>query len=160
VGLSRHRPCEGEREWISRALDGELSEFEGVLLDAHLERCAECRAFYADAHGFTTALRAAPLESPETPLRVVSEHRSPRRLVPAIHIAAAACVAAALFLTVGSLPQRTESEVAAPPAEPAGLSGTVPSVNEYVIGIWRDDLAARRLAILPKDGTVKPPLLA
>lgn len=67
-------------------LDGELSELEGALLDAHLARCAGCRAV-ADGFGAsTTALRSAPLER-IAPV-AVDRARSPRRLLAAIAVAA------------------------------------------------------------------------
>jgi predicted anti-sigma-YlaC factor YlaD len=45
-------------------MDSELSEFELVLLEAHLQRCDECRAFGQTITGLTQALRAVPMESP------------------------------------------------------------------------------------------------
>lgn len=54
--------CARARFWASLRIDGELSELEGALLDAHLARCADCRAVADGFGGLTTALRAAPLE--------------------------------------------------------------------------------------------------
>ena len=54
--------CERARFWASLRLDGELSELEGALLDAHLARCAGCRAIADGFAASTTALRSAPLE--------------------------------------------------------------------------------------------------
>jgi anti-sigma factor RsiW len=56
--------CARACEWASLRLDDQLSEFEEVLLEAHLARCAECRAFAASISGLTGALRGAPLEEP------------------------------------------------------------------------------------------------
>jgi predicted anti-sigma-YlaC factor YlaD len=78
--------CERARFWASLRLDGELSELEGALLDAHIARCAGCRAV---ADGFatsTTALRSAPLKR-VAPI-VVEFPRSPRRLLATIAVAA------------------------------------------------------------------------
>ena len=78
--------CERARFWASLRLDGELSELEGALLDAHLARCAECRAL-ADGFGAsTTALRSAPLER-LAPV-ALDLPRSPRRLLATIAVAA------------------------------------------------------------------------
>lgn len=55
--------CTRARFWASLRVDGELSELEGALLDAHLARCADCREFQAAATGSATLLRTAPLES-------------------------------------------------------------------------------------------------
>jgi predicted anti-sigma-YlaC factor YlaD len=78
--------CERARLWASLRLDGELSELEGALLDAHLARCAGCRAV-ADGFGAsTTALRSAPLER-LAPV-ALDLPRSPRRLLATIAVAA------------------------------------------------------------------------
>jgi Putative zinc-finger len=55
-------PCERTRAAISAALDHELSELESVRVRKHVERCASCKAFQADAERYATALRTAPLE--------------------------------------------------------------------------------------------------
>src|SRR3982750_544252 len=56
--------CERVCEWASLRLDDQLSDFEEVLLEAHLARCAGCRDFAASVLGLTQALRAAELEQP------------------------------------------------------------------------------------------------
>ncbi|HEY8647391.1 MAG TPA: zf-HC2 domain-containing protein [Gaiellaceae bacterium] len=78
--------CERARFWASLRLDGELSELEGALLEAHLARCAGCRAV-ADGFGASaTALRSAPLER-VAPV-AVDLPRTPRRLLATIAVAA------------------------------------------------------------------------
>jgi predicted anti-sigma-YlaC factor YlaD len=62
------------RGWISAELDGELSEFESILLHGHLVGCDSCMAFKHDAAAFAGALRDAPLESMSRPV-VVSRRR-------------------------------------------------------------------------------------
>ncbi|HVN60370.1 MAG TPA: zf-HC2 domain-containing protein [Gaiellaceae bacterium] len=99
------RNCDRARAWVSLRLDGELSELEGYMLDSHLVRCAACRAFAADAAGFTTALRAAELVPLERDVSLPTGRRTMRRTVQ--FGAAAALVAAAvglgsLFGAVGS----------------------------------------------------------
>jgi predicted anti-sigma-YlaC factor YlaD len=56
--------CARASEWVSLRLDGQLSEFEELLLEAHLSRCSGCRAFAANVTGLTQALRASALEQP------------------------------------------------------------------------------------------------
>ena len=68
--------CERAREWASLRADGELSELESALLDAHLCRCAPCRSFAGGAEELTAALRAARLERP-APLALVLPQRRP-----------------------------------------------------------------------------------
>jgi predicted anti-sigma-YlaC factor YlaD len=80
---------------ISAALDGELSEFESLLLRAHLVGCDSCGEFEASAQISTTALRAAPFEPLTRPLVLPSKRRHALGLrVPS---AAAAAVVMVIF---------------------------------------------------------------
>jgi predicted anti-sigma-YlaC factor YlaD len=56
--------CARACQQLSLRMDSELSEFELVLLDAHLRRCPDCRAFGESITGVTNALRSVPLERP------------------------------------------------------------------------------------------------
>jgi predicted anti-sigma-YlaC factor YlaD len=78
--------CERARFWASLRLDGELSELEGALLDAHIAGCAGCRAVADGFAASTTALRSASLKR-VAPV-VVQLPRSPRRLLATIAVAA------------------------------------------------------------------------
>lgn len=84
--------CERARSWTSLQVDGELSELEQALLDAHLERCPDCRAFADGVRGVDALLRAQPLEAPPQPveLRRAGSGRSLRIL----HAGAAVAVVA------------------------------------------------------------------
>jgi hypothetical protein len=86
--------CARARFWASLRVDGELSELEGALLDAHLGRCVECGEFEASAIASAALLRKAPLAVP-SPM-VVQGARSPRRVLLAAG-AAAAVIGAALL---------------------------------------------------------------
>jgi anti-sigma factor RsiW len=91
--------CARSREWASLRADGELSELEAALLDAHLGRCAECRAFAASLDGVVTALRGATLESP-APIEIRARPGR-RRAVPALIAVALVAVAAVVGSVVG-----------------------------------------------------------
>jgi predicted anti-sigma-YlaC factor YlaD len=78
--------CERARVWASLRLDGELSELEGALLDAHLARCTGCRAVADGFRASTTTLRSAPFER-IAPV-ALDLPRSPRRLLATIAVAA------------------------------------------------------------------------
>jgi predicted anti-sigma-YlaC factor YlaD len=87
--------CERARTWASLRADGELSELESGLLDAHLGRCVRCRTLARDFESAAGVLRAAALERPA---QLALPFRPPYpwlRLVPAA-VAAAALVAAGL----------------------------------------------------------------
>jgi hypothetical protein len=96
--VSRTRQCERARELAALRLDGEISELEDALLRTHQERCPECRAFAAGIEGFTTVLRAAPLERP----RPVGLPRRTRTALRSVQFAAAAA-AIAVVAGVGSM---------------------------------------------------------
>ncbi len=91
------RACDRAREWCSFEVDGELSSFEQALLEAHVSRCPDCRAFRAGVVGATALVQATPLERPSEPIRIPSARRSrfvvQRVLAPAA-VAAAVAVAA------------------------------------------------------------------
>jgi predicted anti-sigma-YlaC factor YlaD len=70
----RSRTCERARAWISAELDGELSDFESILLRGHLARCESCETFKLDAAAFTRTLREASLETMSRPV-IVSRRR-------------------------------------------------------------------------------------
>jgi predicted anti-sigma-YlaC factor YlaD len=97
VGRHAHR-CDPARAWISRALDGELSEFEQALLSAHLASCPACRRFQNDLAAIAAQLRATPLEELRRPVALPERRRVPLR---ALEAAAAALAVAAVGL--GSL---------------------------------------------------------
>jgi predicted anti-sigma-YlaC factor YlaD len=78
--------CERARFWASLRLDGELSELEGALLDAHLARCDACRELAAGFDASTAALRSTPLQR-VAPV-ALGVPRSPRRLLASIAVAA------------------------------------------------------------------------
>lgn len=96
---SRGQLCDRARRWASLRVDGELSELEGALLDAHLAGCDDCATFSNDADEIAIALRTAPLEWPEPvvldlPRRLVRHRRSVRLVQSAA--AATLVIAAAL----------------------------------------------------------------
>ncbi|NUR77571.1 MAG: zf-HC2 domain-containing protein [Thermoleophilia bacterium] len=106
--------CARARFWASLRVDGELSELEGALLDAHLERCERCRAVTEGFGAAATMLRAAQ------PARIapvsVAVPRSHRRLIGSIGVAVVLIVGvvAGTFIRgeVGSNPPSTPRAIA------------------------------------------------
>jgi predicted anti-sigma-YlaC factor YlaD len=84
-----HR-CERARFWASLRADGELSELESALLDAHLARCSSCRTFALRSDEIVGGLRAARLERP-APL-VLRPPRALRTALRALQVVMAATV--------------------------------------------------------------------
>ncbi len=118
--------CTRAREWISRRLDGEISEFEGVLLDAHLAGCEACCSFDSVARALTEALRVAPLE----PLRWPVTLPHPRRRLARSSLSLAVAGAAALVLSL-SLVSALSSSKPALPAQPLALTAHAPKEEPY-----------------------------
>lgn len=80
--------CARARFWASLRIDGELSELEGALLDAHLAGCAACREVAQGFGSATTALRAAPLARvAPVAVDVPRSPRSPHRLLATVAVA-------------------------------------------------------------------------
>jgi predicted anti-sigma-YlaC factor YlaD len=94
--------CDRAREYSSRSLDGELSDFERALLETHLERCAACRAYTVELAEIVTRLRVAPHESLSYPISLPSRRHVRARAFQAAAAVAAAAVAVTAGL-VGSL---------------------------------------------------------
>ena len=93
------------RAWISAELDGELSEFESILLRDHLGRCERCSAFRADASSFAAALREAPLEQMSRPVNVSLRRRiafQPLRAPAAAALAVSMIAVGGLFASLHS----------------------------------------------------------
>jgi predicted anti-sigma-YlaC factor YlaD len=101
-----HTACDGAREALSLALDGELSELEQARLDQHLARCVECRAFDAESAAVSSVLRSAPLEQLSVPIVLPRPRRlSVARMMQAGAAAAAIAIVAGLS-AVHSIGQR------------------------------------------------------
>ena len=95
---------------MSLRLDGELSQLEGALLDAHLARCSACSEYAADVAGLTRRLRSARYEPLEQPITVPRRRRIPLRLANVSAAAALLAVAAG----VGAIMGGSEGRVPAP----------------------------------------------
>src|SRR5213080_1781383 len=115
--------CERARAWASLRADGELSELESALLDAHLERCAPCRSFAAGVETVAETLRAVPLERPRVSVALPTRVGTPRAWQALRLTAAAAVVVAAGVVASASRPGPPAADRAAakPVAMVAGI---------------------------------------
>jgi putative zinc finger protein len=89
--------CDRARRWVSLALDDDLSELEGRLLDTHLERCGECRTFDRRIRAVAHELRGAELVALQRPLAL--PHRRGR--LSAFRVASVSAAAAAAAVAFG-----------------------------------------------------------
>jgi predicted anti-sigma-YlaC factor YlaD len=138
--------CERARFWASLRLDGELSELEGALLDAHLARCEGCRAVAEGFGASTAALRTAPLQR-LAPV-AVDLARSPRRLLAGI---AVAVVLVAGVIAGGLVRGETSHGPSAPHAVAVVASFETP---DQIRRLRRSTLLSMRQ--LPRDVAVEP----
>ncbi len=99
--------CERARAWVSRRLDGDLSEFEGALLDAHVASCAACSAFERDLRAFTLRLREATMEPVSRPFVLPRRSRASRS--PLRFATAAAVIVGALGTAIAMGLEETSS---------------------------------------------------
>jgi predicted anti-sigma-YlaC factor YlaD len=134
----RSHACERARTWVSLSLDGELSELERRLLDAHLVRCAGCSSFAAEIEGVVGQLRSAPLEPATGTLASVTWRR--RQVTPAVRVAgrigavaAAAAAGIAMFsLGAGSVGDVKAGGTTLPPLiVDATTSDTAAEVSQF-----------------------------
>ena len=73
-------------------LDSQLSDFEEILLEAHLARCPACTAFAESASRVTEILRAAPLEELAFPIQLPRSRGARVRGLRAVSTVAAAAM--------------------------------------------------------------------
>jgi predicted anti-sigma-YlaC factor YlaD len=92
------RECDRARQWASIDVDGQLSEFERTLLDAHLVGCQSCAEFRREIAQLTQVVRAAPAAQLTRPIEIA---RVRRRY--GLRLAPAAAAMAAAVLGLGSL---------------------------------------------------------
>jgi predicted anti-sigma-YlaC factor YlaD len=119
-----HAACDRAREWATADVDGELSSFERVLLNAHLADCPSCAEFHATVDGFTDLLRAAPLEKLERAIdigRVRRRMRLPLRIAPAVAAMAVTVVGLGSILASSDLRSRSVGDRIAASSEFAGI---------------------------------------
>jgi hypothetical protein len=139
--MNRIQPssCARARQWISLALDRELSDFERFLMEDHVKRCDDCAVFERDARRFTLGMRSTPLEHLGAPVSV-------GRLRPAgwlgrvglANVVPVAVAAASVFLATTFMPER-----AGIVSSDRGIESAVVdpmTVNELVLEVRRRNL--------------------
>ena len=146
--------CVRARQWISLALDRELSEFERFLMEDHLKRCADCCAYERDTRLFTVGMRSAPLESLSAPVRV-GRHRQPARFgrLGLANVVPVAVAAASVFLATTFLPERAGIVSDERPIESAVAVDSM-TVNELVLDVRRRNLREQAQTAVHRIGDI------
>jgi ferric-dicitrate binding protein FerR (iron transport regulator) len=146
--------CERARAWASLRADGELSELESALLDAHLGRCDSCRSFAVGTETVAETLRAVPLERPVVALGPTSRSGG-RRAWRALQITAAAALVVATGVVAaasGPGPRPATSVASKPVAMVAGIESP-----DLLRELRRPGLIERQ-PMLPRNGLVPVPV--
>ena len=116
---SKSHLCERARSWASLRADGELSELESALLDAHLGRCSACSVFARDTEEIAAALRSARLQLP-APVRVQAQ-QSRHTGLRALQVAAAVAIVVAAGVVAAVTGPSQSARAAKPVAMVAGV---------------------------------------
>jgi anti-sigma factor RsiW len=126
--------CERARTWAALAPDGELSELERHLLDAHLARCAACSHFSVEVASIALELRhAAPQPLPH--LVSIPMWRRRQRYARIRTVGAAAAVAL-MALGIAS-----RGPLTTPEHKPLKL----PQITDFSENVQREDAQFRAL---------------
>lgn len=139
--------CSRARFWGSLRLDGELSQLEATLLDAHLASCERCRAVVGGMDAATAAMRATPAERVE-PVALTLP-RSPRRFVA---FAGVAAVLAAGVVAGGLVRNETSTGAAKKPPAVAVVAGL--ETADQLRALRRTSLLSGRH--IPRDLAAEP----
>ena len=94
----RPTSCDCAAEFVSLAVDGELSPFERAMLEQHIQRCELCAEYARTVVGLTELLRATPVE--EVRLPVVQLH-APRRVGRVVRSVGATAAVATVGIWLG-----------------------------------------------------------
>ena len=155
----RPMECERTRQWLSAALDCELSPFERALVNSHLVRCGACSSFEAQVSAFTDAVRAA------RPVRMAGRVYVPaRRRFVATNVARLGSVAAIFVAVVSVGLLATPDRSALGGGEQALVASSLhrsASVNDLVVELRRPaQMQGQAIAYGAGGiGAYKPPLV-
>jgi predicted anti-sigma-YlaC factor YlaD len=101
--------CDDIRELCSASVDGELSEFDAMRVQAHLAGCAACSAFADTARQTSRLVSDTPLEDLHVPIVMPSRRLALARKLQVASAAAAVAVAVGVGAAVGTIGAPTGS---------------------------------------------------
>lgn len=124
--------CARACQQLSLRADHELSDFETVLLEAHLAVCADCQAFEKGVTGVTSLLRAGALEHPIVPFELPrGRSRTNALLVNSLRVGSAAAAIAIIVLTgLATFRTALDSSPASTPSTNVGETRRVLNLHE------------------------------
>jgi predicted anti-sigma-YlaC factor YlaD len=133
--------CDRTRDLVSSSLDGRLHDLERRFLDAHVLRCADCKAFAEEAAWFTDVMRSAEPLRPSAPITLPRRRRGVQ-----LRTVASAAAAAIVLVLAGNVALTTpvndnpERALVAPAVAPALLAG------DSIRSLRRNDVVSGRLS--------------
>ena len=144
--------CTQACQQLSLRVDSELSEFENVLLEAHLASCAECQSFGQSITDFTTALRTVPAEQPSVAFQLPCSHNRRNALFAGSFRTASAAAAVALVALSGLATLHVTTRGSA-----SGVRNADPGESRQVLGESRQvlELHERQLQHLDSLGQTR-----
>lgn len=143
--VSRGVLCERARSWAALAPDGELSELEQKLLDAHLARCAACSRFSVHVAAVTAGLRDAPLQPLPWPVSIPTRRRQP--VYARVRTVGAAAAVALMALGIASrAPLSAGDQESFQPARVVDFSGGDEAEQRALRNLHREAVVAASAA--------------
>jgi len=142
--------CARACQQLSLRADHELSDFETVLLEAHLAVCADCRSFEKGVTGVTTLLRAGALEQPIVPFELPrGRSRANALLANSLRAGSAAAAIAIVVLTgLTTFGSALHSSPASAPSTNVGETRLVLDLHERQLQ-HLDSLGRTRKLVVP-----------
>jgi predicted anti-sigma-YlaC factor YlaD len=136
MGELRTLECERTRQWVSAALDSELSQFERALVKSHVARCAACRAFEEGAWAVTAVVRSTPPEALSHPVYLPARRRLAWRSPTAVaRLGSAAAAVVVSVISVGLLTAPESGSLDREQAFAAASLEPPAATNQLVIGV-------------------------
>jgi predicted anti-sigma-YlaC factor YlaD len=142
--------CARACQQLSLRADHELSDFETVLLEAHLAVCADCQAFEKGVTGVTSLLRAGALEQPIVPFELPRGRSRANALVANSLRAGSAAAAIAIVVLTGltTFGSALHSSPASAPSTNVGETRLVLDLHERQLQ-HLDSLGRTRKLVVP-----------
>ncbi len=130
--LARTPRCDRARAGAALAPDGELAVLERRLLDAHLARCARCRAFASDVAAIVSEVRGARAARPARRFALPAACARRRAYTGARAVCAVAVVAAMSvgIATRAPLPAGGDGAAASEVAPSIGRAGGLQTIRQ------------------------------
>jgi predicted anti-sigma-YlaC factor YlaD len=142
--------CARACQQLSLRADHELSDFETVILEAHLAVCADCQAFEKGVTGVTSLLRAGALEQPIVPFELPRGRSRANALVANSLRAGSAAAAIAIVVLTGltTFGSALHSSPASAPSTNVGETRLVLDLHERQLQ-HLDSLGRTRKLVVP-----------